>query len=616
MIDINSLKGRGALSLLEKYDGINPYLKGLRNKLINDGKIQLTEGQIKYINEFHSVPPQVINKVVSINPLLGKTLKENENLSFIPEKLLIQAMLADQEKTYHVYGKLTKKQKKSKTYWLPKVLVLDDPYFTECEIEVEWDKYVKLDDKGRIPYEHQKSGIEFLLCRNGAILADDMGLGKTYQSIVASIEKNVRKILIVCPASVKISWQREIESFNLKSTIVSGSKWPSVDKYTIINYDILKNFHTIGPQTKTKDDKLNPHFRDIIKENYDLIIIDEAHRVKDSKSQRGKIISEVVREGKIANVWLLTGTPIANRPMDFFNLLKLVKSPIADNWKFFAERYCDSKRFFKTLKNGEKKQVWITNGASNLDELAIKTKNLVLRRLKTEVLDMPDKIISTNYHKLGKRALKEYETLWDEYVDKKAEEGKKVRLLTRDLVELGLLRKFIAMETIPHTIELANEAVEQGQKVVIFTTFTDELNELADNFGPICVTHNGRMSEKEKQKSVDSFQNSKKIKIFIGNIASAGVGITLTEGTIVIFNSFDWVPGNNEQAEDRCFRIGQKNHVNVYYQLFSGTVSMVMWHTLMNKQEVINKIIGNGGDDAERLTLLVKDLEVYGLKLR
>ena len=609
MINLEDIKSRGAVTLLQTYTGINPYLKDLQSKLRKNDKITLTEGQVEYINKFHDVEPQVLNRVIRINPFLGESMKDKYALSFVPERMLIQAMLADQEKTYHVYGKLTQKQKQSKMYWLPKTMVLDDPYFTECDIEIDWDKYEKLDTDGRHPYEHQKQGIEFLVCRDGAILADDMGLGKTYQSIISALEVGAKKVLIVCPASMKITWERELSMFNEIGIIVSGSKWPHVGKFTIINYEILKNFHSVGKPKKEGD----PHYTNLIDENYDLMILDEAHKVKNPKAQRTKLINDIVSKGQIGKVWLLTGTPIANRPMDFFNLLKLVKSPLADNWKFFAQRYCDAQRFYKVI-NGVKRQIWITDGASNLDELGIRTKNNLLRRLKTNVLDMPDKTITTMYHDMSKRGWAEYENLWEEYLEKKAAEGKRASL-NKDLVELGLLRKFIAMEAIPKTIELAEDAIEQGQKIVIFTTFTDELEELAEHFGNQCVVHNGRMNSTEKQKSVDKFQTNKKCKVFIGNIASAGVGITLTEGTVVIFNSFSWVPGDNEQAEDRTYRIGQKNNVSVYYQLFRGTVSFVMWYSVMNKQKNIDKILNRGDKTSDRLSRLLNDLEENGLEL-
>jgi len=293
--------------------------------------------------------------------------------------------------------------------------------------------------------------------------------------------------------------------------------------------------------------------------------------------------------------------------MDFFNLLKIIKSHIAENWKHYAVRYCEGKQFFRTLKNGTKKQIWLTDGASNLEELASKTKNIILRRLKTEVLDMPDKVVTPMYQQLDKKGWNEYNELWDEYVTKRILEEKKTNEEQKSLVELILLRKFIAAQAIPYTIEMAENAIEMGRKVIIFTSFTEELEILQHHFGKIGVKHNGPMTTLQKQKSVDAFQQNAKVKVFIGNIKSAGVGITLTEGTVVIFNSFDWVPGSNEQAEDRAFRIGQKNDVNVYYQLFDNTISTRMWEMLNNKKDVISTIMGDKTFNEDEITTLLVD---------
>jgi len=319
------------------------------------------------------------------------------------------------------------------------------------------------------------------------------------------------------------------------------------------------------------------------------------------------MVELTVKHG-IQKVWLLTGTPVANRPMDFFNLLKIIKSPLAENWKHYAVRYCDAKKFYRTLKNGQKRQIWLTDGASNLDELAAKTKNVILRRLKTDVLDMPDKVITPMYHRLDAKQWKDYEALWEEYLERRLVEGKKNGNLQRDLVELILLRQFIAEIAIPHTIEMVENALEMGRKVIIFTSFNEEQDMLAEHFGKMAVRHNGSMSAKEKQRSVDAFQKNAKTKVFIGNIQSAGVAITLTEATVVVFNSFSWVTGDNEQAEDRAFRIGQQNDVNVYYQLFEDTISIRMWETLKNKQTIINAILGDKKEKDETEFLIDKML--------
>jgi SWI/SNF-related matrix-associated actin-dependent regulator 1 of chromatin subfamily A len=604
LINLNEIKGRSAISLIEVYEGVNPYLKKLKQDYLKNKKLALTENQTAYIINNHDKEPIYINRLIRISNYLGEELKTQNELTFTPEKILVEFMLAETDKTYHVYGKLSTKQQ-SKMYFLPKTQVYDDPYFEPITVNVDFTPYNNiLAKQGKKLYQHQEEGIKFLLSRNGSILADDMGLGKSIQSIIAALESGAKKILVVCPSSTKINWEREINVFCDETAIVDGKKWKEA-KFTIINFDILKNFHSLKDK-KNLDVELN---RELANANFDLAIIDEAHYLKNNDSIRGKIMVELATKHNINKVWLLTGTPVANRPMDFFNLLKIIKSPIAENWKHYAVRYCEGKQFFRTLKNGSKKQIWLTDGASNLEELASKTKNIILRRLKTEVLDMPDKVVTPMHQQLDKKGWSEYDRLWDEYVTNRILEDKKTNEEQKSLVELILLRRFIAAQAIPYTIEMAENAIELGRKVIIFTSFTEELEILQNHFGKIAVKHNGPMTTIQKQKSVDAFQNNAKIKVFIGNIKSAGVGITLTEGTVVIFNSFDWVPGSNEQAEDRAFRIGQKNDVNVYYQLFDNTISTRMWEMLNNKKDVISTIMGDKIlSEDEITTLLVEQI--------
>lgn len=593
MINLEDIGGYSAISKLKDYEGKNPYIKKLKKRLLKDGKLSLTEAQSKYITDNIDKEPIPVNKIVPISEFLGESLQESEGLKFKPERIQILYMLAETDKTYHVYAKLTKKQEKPGMYFLPKTQVLEDPYFQDYDIDVDFEKYEKLDQfqnwngtTGRKVLDHQKKGIKFLLTRNGAILADDMGLGKSMQSIIAALESGAKKILIVCPSSAKINWEREIKFFQEDSVaIVSGSRWTSA-KFTIINFDILKNFHTLKDD---KNDGMEP-LRDLVNSKFDLCIVDEAHNLRNKNSTRGAIMTELCVDYGIEKVWLLSGTPVANRPMDFYNLLRLIKSPLVDNWKFYVQRYCEGKQITTRLKNGKLKKVWITNGASNLDELSIKTRNLLLRRMKNEVLDMPDKTVIPNYYQLNSKQMLEYESLWEDYLIERKKQKKRGGI-QRDLVELGLLRKYIAMQTIPQTIELVDEIIDQGHKVIIFTCFTDELRELENYYGKNCVTHFGEMSDKDKQKSVDRFQQDGGPMVFIGNIISAGVAITLTKSPYVVFNSFDWVPGNSEQAEDRSYRLGQRENVTVYYNLFSDTVVTKMWHTLKRKKDIINRIM-------------------------
>jgi len=598
MIKIENIKGFAALNKLREYNGKNPYLKKLKNELIKKGKLSLTSTQEEYILKNFDFEPYKVDRVIGISDYLGEELKNKYELPFVPNKVYFGFVLGENEKSFHVYGKLKKNQKENEMYWFPKTQVLEDPYYTPIDIDIDFEKYEAKDKLGRKLYEHQKEGIKFLVSRKKCILADDMGLGKTIQSVMATLAAESKKVLIICPSSTKINWEREINMFGEYDTsIISGRKWKPA-KYTIINYDILKNFHTV----KKRGEKPIEELTHILDEKFDTLIVDEAHYLKNHTSIRGSIVTELVKKNDFENVWLLTGTPVANRPKDLYNLLKIIGHPLSDNWQFYVKRYCDAKNFKKKMKNGKIKNIWLIDGNSNLDELAIRVKNKVLRRLKENVLDMPDKTIIPVYNELTSKEWVEYDNLWEEYLIKRKEEKKRGNP-QRDLVELILLRQFIAMKAIPNTIELTDNAIEEDKKVIIFTTFTDELLELQEYYGNKCVVHHGSMSDKEKQKSVDDFQNNNSKMVFIGNIMSAGVGITLTAADTVVFNSFDWVPGNNEQAEDRSYRIGQKNNVSVYYQLFDDTISTRMWYTLKHKKNVINQIIGDNEIDE-----IVKDI--------
>ena len=443
-------------------------------------------------------------------------------------------------------------------------------------------KYQELDKRGWLAFNHQETGIEFLLKNLKCILADDMGLGKTYQSIVAALECEAERILIVCPSSLKINWMREVQNFCDDVSIIKGKHWDPA-RFTIINYDILKNFHTIEERGKKYEDwELR---REIVNYKPDLIILDEAHFVKNHKSIRGKILKDISKKFSPERIWLLTGTPIANRPMDYYNLLTIIDCPVANNWVHYARTYCEGIRF---KKGG--RYIWVTTGSSNLEELASKTKKTILRRKKEEVLDLPDKLTTPIYLELEN--VDGYKNVWNEYLTKRKLEGKKGNPF-KELVEMTLLRTFIAMETVPYTIEKTEEAVELGKKTIIFCNFNDEMDAFIRHFGDKCVCLRGGMTDKQKQLAVDRFQEDDNCMVFIGQIKAAGVGITLHAAEIVIMNSLDWVPGNHQQAEDRAYRIGQNKTVNIYYMLIDDTIDSLVWDILNEKKKIIDTIIGD-----------------------
>jgi SWI/SNF-related matrix-associated actin-dependent regulator 1 of chromatin subfamily A len=322
--------------------------------------------------------------------------------------------------------------------------------------------------------------------------------------------------------------------------------------------------------------------------------------ISNAQAQRTKIINSFVKN--IDKVWLLTGTPMTSRPMNYYNLLNIIESPVAQNWKAYAIRYCQGFQF-----TAGKRKVWNVSGASNLEELRDRTSKQILRRLKEDVLDLPDKIITPVYLRLKS---KEYEELMGDYYDWYDKNPDESSSLTVQFSKLMKVRKVIANEKTRQTIEFAENIIDQGKKVIIFTNFTDTLQTIYHHFGKHAVYLDGSCSNSVRQQAVDSFQNDEKIKVFVGNLKAAGVGLTLTSAEAVIMNDLSFVPAEHAQAEDRAYRYGQKSNVLVYYPLFENTIEGVIYDILNKKKQIIRTVMGDeiqesGGDIAEEILKLI-----------
>jgi SWI/SNF-related matrix-associated actin-dependent regulator 1 of chromatin subfamily A len=406
-----------------------------------------------------------------------------------------------------------------------------------------------------------------------------MGLGKTTSTIIAALETGAKKILIICPASLKINWQREIENYSDRSVFISeGKKFSTESDFVIVNYDILKNFHDL----KDSENSL------LNQSDFELVILDEAHMVSNAQAQRTKIINHFVK--KIKRVWLLTGTPMTSRPMNYYNLLSIIESPVAQNWMAYAIRYCQGYQFM-----AGKRKVWNVQGASNLEELKDRTSKQILRRLKEEVLDLPDKIITPVYLRTSSKEYKDLMGEYYEWLDNRKEESSS---LTIQFSKLMKVRKVIANEKVRQTIEFAENIIEQGKKVIIFTNFTDTLQLIHNHFGKQSVYLDGSCNKVQRQYAVDQFQDNEKIKVFVGNLKAAGVGLTLTAAEVVIMNDLSFVPAEHAQAEDRAYRYGQKNNVLVYYPIFENTIEGAIYDILNKKKKIIGTVMGDEVSDS------------------
>jgi len=559
-----------AKEILSNYEGYNNQLIEWKQKFITQKNFKLTRPQSEYVLKYHNIKPKVARKYINLVPSFAEKIREDRLLPKVPEKIWCEKLLCETDKAYHIWGKIIDSDK-NYSMWIPKSAIIQEE--KKLNYEIDYSKYSQ-----RPPLEHQKNAIEKLLANDRFILADDMGLGKTTAAVIASIESNVKKILIVCPASLKINWEREIKNYtDKKILIVEGRKWGSTFDYYIINYDIIKNYHTTENSEDSDDYKL------IVNENFDLAIIDEAHYISNNTANRTRLLNDIL--DKIPKVWLLTGTPMTSRPINYFNLLKIVRSPLTLNWQSYVYRYCKGYQF----RVGNRK-VWNTSGASNLDELRERTKNLVLRRMKTDILDLPEKIITPIFLDLKS-------TFYDEELEefmRISSENKNNESISVTLNRLMKIRQIISQEKIPYTCELIDKFLEQGKKVIVFTNFTNAVDTLHEKYKKNSVVLDGRMSKQKRQESVDRFQNEDKIKVFISNIVAGGVGITLTAAEGVIMNDLSFVPAHHSQAEDRAFRYGQKNSVLVYYPIFENTLEKIIYNILNKKKNIIDQVMGDG----------------------
>lgn len=584
MIELNEISKVKALDILKSYVGDNPYILELKRTREKKSFLPITENQANYIINNHTFQVKEVNKFLDLTNFFRNSLMRQFNISIQLEKILIEKIVGEQEKVYHAQVKLLK-NRDSELIWLPKAQLNEDLFRVIPEVNVEWGKY-----SSRLPMKHQEEAIIKLLQHDKFLLLDTPGLGKTASSIIAALESGVKKILVICPASLKLNWKKEISIYDDSENVSIIQREWTPNKWTIINYDILDKFNTVEKPKKGKKPKfkfqeydevvINNH---IIDEKFDLIIIDESHYLKSLSSNRTKHVKKIVKS--IKKRWFLTGTPITNKPVDLFSLLSMVEHPLSTNYNSFLYSYCNAKTM---IIKGRK--IIKADGASNLEELNRRIKPVSIRRKKEDVLDLPDKIISPVYIELDDDEKIDYDSSVERYIQMREEQGKNVSY-AKKLVELSVLRRWVAEKKLKHTKELINNSLEGDKKVIVFTDYTSVVNTLKEEYKDICVVINGETSQKDRQKAVEDFQNNPNVRLFIGNTVAAGVGLTLTAAEVVIVNDLNWTPANVDQSLDRAYRIGQTKDVICYFPLFDDTIDTIVYEVLDKKRDIINMAI-------------------------
>jgi len=456
----------------------------------------------------------------------------------------------------------------------------------------EMEKRIEVPGLKKQLFPFQKAGVAFIEKSNGrALIADEMGLGKTIQAAAwLQLHPEKRPAIILCPASLKLNWAKEIRetlSTKDKVQILQGTKPYSItEDIIIINYDILNSWvetlQAINPQ---------------------VLIIDEMHYVKNSSAIRTKATKKLTKG--IPHVIALTGTPIVNRPIEGFNIFQILDRNLFPNFWTYVHRYCGARH------NG---WGWDFSGATNKEELnQILTSTIMIRRRKADVLkDLPEKLYSFIPMELSNET--EYRVAEEEFIQylrlTKGKEAAEKAKKAEHLVKIEALKQLAVKGKLKQAINWIRDFIEDGNKLVVFAVHKEVIHQLMKEFKEIAVKIDGSTSIPERHKAVEAFQSDPNIKLFIGNIQAAGVGLTLTAASAVAFLEFDWVVGNHMQAEDRCHRIGQKDTVNIYYLIAAGSIEEKLVSLLAEKTKVIQTILD--GEKAEDINIFDELLESIG----
>ena len=437
-------------------------------------------------------------------------------------------------------------------------------------------------------YPFQKDGIEFLLNNPRALLADQMRAGKTVQTcgLINTLGPKLQKILIVCPASARLNWIKEMDKWLVSGhsyAYASPSFYPRYTNIVVINYEGLKKYQGILKQ-----------------ERWDLIVADEAHNIKTPGAQRSKNFYSL----NAPRVIMLTGTPIPNYPREIFPLVHHLRPTEFPSLKWFLNMFCANS----------------TNGASNLPTLnQLLRSTVMLRRLRSEVMaDLPPKIrqiIVLPAAGLGldldiKQELELFDSrlplIQELRAAAKAAKTANDTQTYHDLIhkvrstqgqvwsELAALRKKLAIKKAPLVIDHLHQCLENEQKVVVFAHHIELQNILHTAFPGVSVVHNGERSFNERERAVVEFKNNPLVKLFIGGMKTAGEGISLAASSLAVFAELDWTPKTVSQCEDRLLLLDKKDqNILVQHLVVEGSLDARIAQKLISKQQVIDDALDN-----------------------
>ena len=443
-------------------------------------------------------------------------------------------------------------------------------------------------------FNYQKAGVKFILDRGGrALIGDEQGLGKTIEALVSVKLLNDWRVIVVCPASVIENWKRE------------AKRWIGIDAYAPkkSNEDVTGHDFIVISYDAAKKLKIGQR---------DCIIIDEAHYIKNTKSQRHKAIVEIADQCR--HVIALTGTPLLSRPVELWGIMRVVQGKNAMSFWNYTKRFCNAH---------QTKYGWDFSGASHLDELNQLFRSFAVRRVKSQVLtDLPEKINETVY-------------LYD-IVGKSDTEKTIEQLLKRHKNNVGAVLKSLGAEGVKQLwgkvlqefhenaeiktkdkmlMEFVVDAVTV--KTLVFAKHKNILDQLENSLNEENIKFiriDGDVDINKRQRLVDDFNNNEDIKVALLSFGAAREGLNMQSASQVIFTEMDWTPGAMSQAEARAHRMGQKNSVLVK-TLVTTPFDNLLRDVILSKSAVLANSVDGDAMESSDSSIIRQMIETIAKRL-
>ncbi len=427
----------------------------------------------------------------------------------------------------------------------------------------------------------QKAGIVYASRHQNCLIGDEPGLGKTIQALGVANYLGLSRLLIICPAGLRLNWAREIEKWHLYNpgldVCLTRPRSALKDRTIITSYDLCNNL-AFSPG------------------RFDLVIVDEGHYIKNPEARRTKaVLGTRGKPGLIdaaPRKLVLTGTPVPNRVNEIYPIVRKLAPETIDHMNYRAFL-----NYYAVVVQGQFGQSIV--GVRNEDELYMRLRaGFMVRRLKKDVLqDLPEKQYKMVVFPADGGAAKVL----------RRESGFSASEIIRHGAPVGSvlpeIRREMGIAKAPHVVRYVRDMLDDGvAKIVIYAHHRDVIEILTrglEQYGPVVIT--GQTAAALRQAYVDRFQNNPFTRVFIGNIIAAGTGITLTASSDIVFAEASWVPGENEQAEDRIHRIGQIRNVLIHYLVVEGSLDAAILRAAARKRSNIRKILDKEGEDANQV---------------